>query len=333
MSDAVLEPSGEDSGEAGTVSGSLALDVQDRNLSITGLGTTTNWVGESTGTTGGTGGLSSPAPAESSATRSPPPRRARSEVVVLLPALNEEQSVGRVIDRIPTERLRSLGYDTAVWVVDGQSVDKTMEVARARGASTFVQTGNGKGNGMRQALSHLLTRPPSGTAPGSRFFVMLDADGTYPAEEIPRFVEALESGEDVVLGSRLRGSIQAGAMTRVNFLGNRILSGLASFLYRIPVTDVCTGMWGFREYAFRGAGLAANGFDFEADLFASACERGVRVTELPIAYGCRMDEPKLIPLRTGIVIAWRLLMRRLNGSPTESLRGRRVPTGGLEEAA
>src|SRR2546425_2042099 len=159
VSDAVLEPRGEDSGETGTVSAALALDVQERNLPITGLGTTTDWVGESTG---GTGGLSSPAPAESSAARSPPPRRARSEVVVLLPALNEEQSVGRVIDRIPTDRLRSLGYDVAVWVVDGQSVDQTMEVARARGASTFVQTGNGKGNGMRQALNHLLVRTHSG---------------------------------------------------------------------------------------------------------------------------------------------------------------------------
>ena len=88
------------------------------------------------------------------------------------------------------------------------------------------------------------------------------------------------------------------------------------------MTDVCTGMWGFREDALQRFGLVAEGFDLEADLFASACERGIRLRELPISYDRRIGPPKLVPLRTGLSIAWRLLMRRLNRPSTEL---RRIP--------
>ncbi|TLZ68153.1 MAG: glycosyltransferase, partial [Methanobacteriota archaeon] len=141
-------------------------------------------------------------------------------IIVLLPALNEEMAVGSVISRIPTERLRRSGYDVRVWVVDGKSTDATLQVARDRGASTYVQSGEGKGNGVRQALNHLLNDRSSGAAAGSRLFVMLDADGSYPPEDIPSFVDALESGSDVVVGSRFRGHVEDGAMTSLNRLGN-----------------------------------------------------------------------------------------------------------------
>lgn len=232
----------------------------------------------------------------------------RRGVVVLLPALNEEQSVGAVIDRIPTDALRRSGYEVGVWVVDGKSTDATLEVARNRGANVFVQRGDGKGNGVRQAVDYLL----AGDAGDRRVFVMLDADGSYPPERIPEFVRAVEAGTDVVLGSRFLGTAEDGAITSLNRLGNRALSGLATMLFGVPVTDVCTGMWAFSEDTLRNLGLAANGFDLEADLFASSCEAGARVRELPVDYACRIGEPKLVPIRSGLLIAWRLLMKRLN---------------------
>src|SRR2546426_2168066 len=242
--------------------------------------------------------------------------RMKGQVVVLLPALNEVSAIGQVIDRIPVAGLRSRGYDVAVWVVDGQSTDGTMDVARARGASTFVQTGRGKGNGMRQALDSLLDRTRPGVT-NDRVFVMLEADGTSPAEEIPRFIEALESGEDVVLGSRLSGSIADGAISDMNRLGNRILSALASLLFRVRVTDVCTGMWGFREDALRRFGLVAQGFDLEADLFAAVCERRARLRELPSFFKGRVGGPKPWPLRPGGLRPSSLLRRRVRPPTAE----------------
>lgn len=245
-------------------------------------------------------------------------------VTVLIPALNEENAVGSVIDRVPVRALRRSGYGVRVWVVDGRSTDATPEIARNRGAEVFVQSGAGKGTGVRQALDYLLDRRPPGSE--DRFFVMLDADGTYPPEQIRRVVDALAGGADVVLGSRFRGHAEDGAITNLNRIGNRLLSRLASFLFRHPVSDVCTGMWGFRESSLNRFGLRANGFDLEADLFASACEAGVRVMEVPVDYHRRIGEAKLIPLRAGVLIAFRLVMRKLN--PREGLRsGRRPWTG------
>src|SRR2546422_5932524 len=261
----------------------------------------------------GDGTLGGPLPTDRAETRphSDARRRTRS-VVVLLPALNEEHAIGTVIDRIPTERLARAGYDVQVWVVDGKSTDATFAVARDHGANIFVQVGNGKGSGVRQVLEYLLTGTRDEGHDSRRLFIMLDADGSYPPEDIPAFVDALESGSDVVVGSRFRGHVEDGAMTSLNRLGNEILNGLARILYRVPVSDVCTGMWAFREDCVREFGLAAESFDLEADLFASACEVGARMRELPVDYSRRIGDPKLVPLRTGLLIAWRLLTRRLN---------------------
>src|SRR5437870_3160313 len=93
--------------------------------------------------------------------------RTRS-IVVLLPALNEAMAVGSVIERIPMEPLKRAGYDVYVWVVDGRSVDATPQVARDRGASIYVQSGAGKGNGVRQALDHLMNDRSRQHIPGPR---------------------------------------------------------------------------------------------------------------------------------------------------------------------
>lgn len=259
-----------------------------------------------------------------------PPQHSTGHVVVLLPALNEEKSVGEVLDRIPQARLESSGYNVSVWVVDGNSTDRTLDIVRSRGARVFVQTGRGKGTGMRQAFDHLL-RARDHADGGSRepeFFLMLDADGTYPPEAMPEFVETLASGDDVVLGSRLRGRMAEGAMTPLNAIGNRLLSTIARVLYGVPVTDVCTGMWGFKADALRELSLEANGFDLEADLFGSACLANARIRELPIDYGARIDSPRMLPLRSGLKIALRLFTRRLKVSRKTPSQPRRLEPSG-----
>lgn len=254
-----------------------------------------------------------------------PPPMSRGHVVIFLPALNEEQSIGQVLERIPRTELESSGYSVSVWVVDGNSTDGTLDVVRDRGARVFVQAGRGKGNGMRQAFDQLLHAQDlaDGGSPEPEFVLMLDADGTYPPEAVPEFLEALESGNDVVLGSRFRGRIAEGAMSPLNVMGNRCLSAFARLLYGVTVTDVCTGMWGFKADALRRIPLEASGFDLEADLFGSACLSNARIQELPIDYGARMDSSRMLPLRSGLVIAWRLFLRRVNQARRELLSGRR----------
>ncbi len=245
------------------------------------------------------------------------------EVIVLVPALDEERGIGLVLDNIPFEALQDMGCEVSVLVVDGLSGDATREIAQRKGAHVFVQSGEGKGNGVRQAFRMILEHQ-------SQFFgfehrqcvIMLDADGTYPPEDIPRIVEALRAGNDVVMGSRLCGRVEPGAMSNLNRIGNRILSRMARTLFGVRVTDVCTGMWGLSQEFLEECDLQAKGFELEAEIFASAALLGVPIAEVPIEYRVRQGEPKLIPLRTGLKIAWCLVLKRVGGFRTWAKRMR-----------
>ncbi len=243
-------------------------------------------------------------------------------VIVILPALNEAEAIGQVLAQIPRKELKDQGYALSVWVVDGKSMDATREVAMDKGAGIFVQRGNGKGSGIAQAFDYFIgpEAQPHGESDLKRYFIMLDSDGTYPPEAIPRFVGALQTGYDVVMGSRFLGRIEEGALTVLNRIGNLFLTAFARFLYRVPVTDVCTGMWGFTEKFLKQFASTADGFDLEADIFASACENGTRLAEVPITYRRRIGTPKLVPIRAGLLIAKRLLLRWLRRA--EPLRKR-----------
>jgi len=250
-----------------------------------------------------------------------------AKVVVMIPTLNEERCIGEVIDGIPTENLRTRGYEVEVVVVDGHSSDRTVEIAREKGAKVYTQNGNGKGSGMRQIFSlrnpqevvlrtlSLKTAIDSNLGAlsvllDSKYVVMLDGDGTYPSTYIASVVAALDEGYDVVLGSRFRGNIEDGSMSRLNYFGNFVLSNMASLLFVQHVTDLCTGMWGFSTETLRNMRLDSTYFDIEAEMFAESAKNGLSIGEVPIAYLEREGESKLIPMEAGFMILRKLLQRR-----------------------
>ena len=214
--------------------------------------------------------------------------------------MNEEAGIGSVIDEIPMEILHSMGYASRVVIVDGHSTDATARIARSRGVEVIPQMGAGKGWAVRTAFQLL--------DPG--YLVMLDADFTYPANRIPALLSELEAGADVIVGSRLRGSIEEGAMRPLNVIGNRFLSFLASSLYGQRVSDVCSGMWAFGPRARETLELNSEGFEVEAEIFAQAVKHGLRVREIPIPYRRRMGDEKLGSVSDGIRIASKLIRKR-----------------------
>lgn len=225
-------------------------------------------------------------------------RRTRAKVTILLPARNEEDGVRQTLAALPLHELDGAGYDVEVVVVDGHSTDRTVEVAKAWGARVVTQEGRGKGMAVRTALR----------AVNGDYLIMIDSDHTYPEEAIPQFVRILENGADVVMGSRFRGFMEEGAMSRVNRVGNLALSGLASVLYQRRVTDVCTGMWGFRRRAVARLPLRSRAFELEAELFALSAKSGLRLVEVPIPYRRRVGETKLGKVRDGLSIGMMLLL-------------------------
>jgi len=221
-------------------------------------------------------------------------------ICIILPTRNEELGIGKVIDEIPREALEKQGYLVNILVVDGGSTDDTRQIALEKGAKVIVEPKRGKGRQMRLALD----------SDNSDFVFMLDADFTYPAIHILDMLEHLHKGFPVVIGSRLNGQREAGAMKQVNVIGNRLLTILANCLYRTRISDVCTGYWGVKGGIIRNLRLSAVGFEFEVDLFSKLAKAGYDIAEIPIFYRKRSDEAKLSWIVDGIIIGWVLVTSR-----------------------
>jgi len=222
------------------------------------------------------------------------------QVSIILPALNEEETIGRVIDEIPKEDIEGKGYWVEILVVDNNSTDRTKEIAEEKGIKVIVEPVRGKGRAMRTALESV----------NGDFIFMLDADYTYPATYIPRMLELLQEGYDVVLGSRLKGQLEDGAMSRLNLVGNHLLALLANVLYGTRISDPCTGYWGFSREVIKSLELDATGFELEANMFVEIAKKAYRVAEIPILYRRRPSPAKLGSLKDGFRIGRTLIRKR-----------------------
>jgi len=225
-------------------------------------------------------------------------------ISVILPALDEEMTIGRVIDGLPKTELKKNGYDLDIMVVDGHSKDDTQKIALEKGARLILQSGSGKGLGVKAAFS----------AAKGKYIFMMDADDTYPSMHILQMLPLLESGKfDVVLGSRLTGNIMPGAMSNLNYLGNKFLTETANLLFPNghKVSDLCTGMWGFTNNVVHELNLEAKHFDVEAEMYAKCVKMGYKIGEVPIDYRKRIAPSKLSSMKHGLLIAKRLIKEKL----------------------
>ena len=221
-------------------------------------------------------------------------------VLIVIPALNEVATIGLVLDEIPLRELMRAGYEPRTLVVDNGSSDGTGRVALEKGAEVVDEPRRGKGIAMRRAFREA----------SADYVFMLDADATYPPSHIPDMLRVLENGHDVVIGSRLTGTRAPGSISRLNILGNRLLTWMACALYGIKTSDLCTGYWGFRGEALSQLQLSAQGFNLEAELFSEVARKGLRLGELPIHYRRRPTPTKLRSLRDGARILCTLLRKR-----------------------
>ena len=227
----------------------------------------------------------------------------------MLPTLDEERALADVYRRIPFDELESAGFDSKVIVVDGGSTDSTLEVAESLGCTIISQWGKGKGAGIRQAFRKFIDNDDD-------VLVMLDSDGTYSPEEIPKLVSALpKSG--IVIGDRLRGNLQPDAMTSTNWIGNQLLTWLAVALHGKPINDLCSGFWVFSKEAIRKLQLNSMRFEIEAEMYTSCAYRNIPIRHIPISYSKRIGEAKLGSIKDGGSIARKLIIRKIFPTPHE----------------
>jgi dolichol-phosphate hexosyltransferase len=222
---------------------------------------------------------------------------------VILPALNEERGL-----RATLESVARHAPGVRVIVVDDGSTDTTAQVAADAGASVVRHaTTRGKGAAIRSGIS----------ATEADLLVVMDADGTYPAEAVLPMLALLADSHDYVSGVRNVGRRH---IPIVNRLGNAVLGTAIRALSGSSLRDPLSGMYALHRRALGAVRPSADGFAIETEIAVRAARAGLRTAEVPISYATRHGESKLRPLRDGWSIVavllsltlgeWRLRRRR-----------------------
>jgi len=232
------------------------------------------------------------------------------DLTFLFPCLNEAETVVSCIEEVKRQ-FAEHGLEGEVLVADNGSTDGSPELARAAGARVihvaewFPQVRRrGYGTGITAGLM----------AARGRFVVLSDSDGSYDASSLPRFVEKLREGNDLVMGNRFRGAILPGAMPPLHrFPGNPMMTLLGRTFFGAPIGDVNCGIRGCRRDAVLDLGLNSMGMEFAIEMVAKACLKRLRIAEVPTIL--RPDGRSRRPHLRTFYDGWRQLRFMLLYSP------------------
>ena len=220
-------------------------------------------------------------------------------VLVIVATLNEEEGIGPTL-----AELREVLEDSRFLVVDGNSTDRTVEVARKMEAKVLFQESLGKGDAIAQAIRHVDS--------DVKYVVFIDADFTYPAGYLPEMIRILDENPEVgmVTGNRFNHSFELRAMKSPFFVGNRFLAWAQRFLNGVSLRDPLTGLRVVRWRILKSWEPRSKGFDVEAEMNHIVERRGYKTVEIPIQYRSRLGEKKL-KLRHGFMILRRIMVESI----------------------
>jgi glycosyltransferase involved in cell wall biosynthesis len=219
----------------------------------------------------------------------------KSNVLVLIAAWNEEEGIGPTL-----EELKNVLGDASFLIVDGNSTDKTVEIAKDEGAEILVQEGKGKGKAIAQAVKHINEN--------FDYVILTDGDFTYPAGYIPKMLKILNDHPNIgmVCGDRFTESLDLGEMHNFLYFGNRFLAFTHNMLNGVELRDPLTGLRVLRADVLRNWKPKSKSFDIEVELNHQVERKGYAIKEIPITYRSRLGEKKL-RLRHGLTIMKRIL--------------------------
>jgi len=223
------------------------------------------------------------------------------DVSVILPALDEERTIGECITKI-----RKVFHDNAIngeIIVADSSTDRTSEIAASLGAKVFPAEKNGYGNAYLTGFRYAR----------GLYIVMGDADNTYDFLEIPKLISPLQNGADFVIGSRFKGIIHKGSMDGLHrYIGNPVLTWMLNFIFHTRYSDTHSGFRAITRKALDRLPLTTGGMEFASEMLVMASKERLRIEEVPISYYPRVTPSKLHSFADG----WRhirfvLLMKPL----------------------
>lgn len=213
------------------------------------------------------------------------------KIAVLLPAYNEEMTIVKVI-----QDFQKALPNADIYVYDNNSTDRTNELATEAGAIVRFEPRQGKGNVVRSMFREI----------DADYYIMADADDTYPAAEVKKLLEPLQSGvADMTIGDRLsNGTYEKENKRGFHGFGNNLVRKLINRLYRGEYNDIMTGYRGFNKLFVKTFPVLSPGFEIETELSIHALDKRFKLVEVPITYKDRPEgsESKLSTFSDGLKV-------------------------------
>lgn len=193
------------------------------------------------------------------------------EISVVLPCLNEHETVGICVAKAKAA-LELAGLRGEVIVADNGSTDGSIEIAQSAGARIVNIEHRGYGNALRGGIQ----------AARGTYVLMADSDDSYEFAHIPRFVEQLRRGSELVMGNRFSGGIDKGAMPALHrYLGNPVLSAIGRLFFHSPCRDFHCGIRAFRKASYDRMDIRSTGMEFASEMVVKASLLQMKVSEVP----------------------------------------------------
>lgn len=234
------------------------------------------------------------------------------KISIVIPCYNEEKGIGKVITGVPKNKLKKLGYEFEIIVIDNNSGDKTSKIAKSHGAKVIFEKEQGKGRALITGFKNVSS--------DTDYVVMLDGDNTYKPNEIPRLIEPLESDFcDVIIGSRLEGKMNGSALSFSHRLANWFFTFFVRRFYLTNTTDTCTGYFAWKKKVVDELvpHIESSGFAVETEMITKMARLGYKIYSVPITYDAREGYSKLSPVIDGIKITW-MMIRNITWKPSLS---------------
>ena len=215
----------------------------------------------------------------------------KEKIAVLLPAYNEEITIQKVITDFQT-----VIHKADIYVYDNNSKDRTNELAREAGVFVKIEPRQGKGNVVRSMFREI----------DADYYIMADADDTYPAAEVEKLLAPLRSGmADMTIGDRLSNGTYSQENKRgFHDFGNNLVKYLINSLYKGSYNDIMTGYRGFNRLFVKTFPVLSPGFEIETELSIHAMDKRFKLVEVPITYKDRPEgsESKLSTFSDGFKV-------------------------------
>ena len=240
------------------------------------------------------------------------------ELSVVLPCLDEEKAIERCVDQI-IQTINESGIVAEIIIVDNDSKDKSVSIIKK-----LIEENNKSFNSTQVHLLYELIRGYGSayqkglSMAKGKYIFMADLDGTYDFTDIPRFLNLLKSGYDLVVGNRFAISKRTEMNNKLGsmpwhhkYIGNPLLSGIVRLFFGVKIKDIHCGVRAIKKESLRKINLTACGMEFASEMIIKATKANLHITELPVSYNERFGSSKLNSFQDG----WRHLRFILIYSP------------------